>query len=235
MFDSPINVIILVVFVVLLWILIEVVLLPNSEKKKKKIKKVEQEQLPNILQSQWEEKISKFEHRLKVQHDKILQFEQKELQWQKDIVIEKAKTEKFHEKLLKEREWHEKENSMADKSTKELDRLKAELKKEQDQFSKEHLTMLRLNQDYTELRKSHDQVTEEKRLIELELRQFKTKYDDNRQEIAQLKKEVAILSQKKQDEEWVAKSDYIKLEQDLRRLNKELEQAKHTLERIKNE
>ncbi|MBZ0166514.1 MAG: hypothetical protein K8I00_06875, partial [Candidatus Omnitrophica bacterium] len=54
---------------------------------------------------------------------------------------------------------------------------------------------------------------------------LKGKLEEYRREIAHLKKDVAVLQKKKEEETFVAKSEYGRLEKELQKVQKELERA----------
>jgi hypothetical protein len=110
--------------------------------------------------------------------------------------------------LTQERQWHTKEQDSIDKRGKELHQLKIELANVQESFSKAHAMNLQLEHKLKDLEQQNSLLIEQRRSVEGENTRFKTMIDANRQEMAHLKRENRDLSKKREDTQWVAKSEY---------------------------
>jgi len=193
-------------------------LLPAEEKmiKKKKIKKeIEQ-------QKDWQKTASKHERHIASLRKEIEKLQSSEKDLGQNLVIEKANVKKWQEKLSQERTWQEKENQEIEKSKKQIKRLQTDLIKSQESFSKEHTINLRVERSNKEIMKERDDLFGVKRTVETENLALKSKIENYRQEIAHLKKDNAELQKKQDDVTWVAKTDYIKLETELKEKEVEL-------------
>ena len=163
--------------------------------------------------------------------NKILDLQKYEKVIEKELMVEKVKVRKFQEKLSQEREWYKKEQNTTDKKGEEFHKLKSELGEVQENFSKEHTVNIRLQRELKELNQQNDNFRDRCREIDGENIQLKTAGTNYRKEISQLKREVAQLSKKKEDTQWIAKSEYERVTQLLKKKEKELQQVERELER----
>ena len=93
----------------------------------------------------------------------------------------------------------------------------------------EHSLNLRLEKELKELRKVADEQNELRRNAEIENTKLKTKNDDYRSEIAHLKKDIAELKKEKANTEWINKSEYEKLSQELKEKEKQLQRVQREI------
>jgi len=110
-----------------------------------------------------------------------------------------------------------------DKLGKEKNRLKMELMKVQEESAREHASIIRLERELKAQKKQCDDLANQKRHGENEIKQLESNCEESRKEIVELKKEVAQLSKKQDEETWITKSEYNKLDQKLKQAEKEIE------------
>lgn len=156
---------------------------------------------------------------------KIEEWERKESDWQKQLVSEQAKSEKLESKLLQERQWQGEEAKKFEKKTMDFQQLQKDLKAVNDQLSEEHSLRLKLEGDLRDLKQQYAGLNDIRRALDLEVQQLTEKYEDHRRQVRDLKKDNAALSRKNEDTAWVAKSDYLKLEQRLKEMESESRRA----------
>ena len=216
-----IEFIIVGIAIILIFTLLVVLLLMPSENKKKKKKKV-QEEVQN-MHKEWEPLVTKMESQIQGLHRHMDTLEKDKKRLEKEIAIEQAKNTKLVEKLSQERKWHEQEEQSVDKRTREFKTLKEDLLKVQENYSKEHASNLKLQNEINELKLSFDSLNEQRRTMDTENAQLKAKLDSYRRDLLALKKENAELTKKKEDTVWVAKSEYQRLELLFKEKEKELE------------
>jgi len=222
--------IILLIIIVLL--LLEVLLMPQGKRRKPKKKKMPVESQEN--NKDFEEVIQRRDRLIRSLKQNIAALEKEKNEMDKQFVIEKAKTKKFQEKLSQERGWHEKEQDSVDKKNKEFQQLKQEFSRLQDNFSKEHVVNLKLDHNVKDLSLEIDSLKETRRSLESENNELNMKTTIYRSEIAHLKKDVAVLTKKKDDTAWIAKSEYIKVEKLLKEKEKELERVEREIKKNSN-
>ena len=219
----------LVVGVVLILILLGIVFLIPGEKKGKKVKKNLQEEL--IQQKKdLEKKAASLERPVRSLREKILAYQKAEKTNEKTLMVERVKVKKFQEKLSQEREWHNKEQNVIDKREKEFRQLRTELEKIQESFSKEHTLNIRLEREMKDFKRQNDSLNDQRRMNEGENARLKAKGENDKKEIAHLKRDIAQLSKKNEDVRWIAKSEYDRVsrlleekEKELRRMERERE------------
>jgi hypothetical protein len=212
----------LTIGVVLILILVGIIFFVPSEKKGRGKKKKVQES-EGQPQKDLEEKAERLEARVKTLTEEIREMEKVIKLKEKETLIERVKVKKFEEKLSQEREWHRKEQEAIDRQGKDFLDLKEELMQAQDHFAQEHAKNIRLEQDLKEMKQQNTLLNDQRREAEAENIHLRAKTDNDRKEILKLKGEVAELSQKKEDVQWIARSEYDTVLRSLREKEKELQ------------
>ncbi|MCB9747635.1 MAG: hypothetical protein H6755_04420 [Candidatus Omnitrophica bacterium] len=187
----------------------------NNRKKKREKQVKEEKDWPAINQ-----RLEKNIHRLKNEIEGLQKVE-KELR--KEIAVEKMYNAKLKDKIAQERGWQEKEKGDFDKKGKELQRVKMELQKIQEDFSKEHSLNLRLERELNEHKNQVKDLNEQRRAAELDAAHVKANNDQLRQDLTKIKAENIELTKKERDTQWIARSEYDSLNQQLKEAQKKLE------------
>jgi len=213
-----------IIGIIFISILLAVVFLIPGEKKRKKKKGKVQEQ-PVVDEKDWEQKISRLEKHTYSLRDQILDLQKGEKETEKQLMVERVKVKKFQEKLSQERQWHEKEQGSIDKKGRDFQELKVELIDIQESYSKAHSANLRFEHQVKELQDQLDLLNERRRAIEEENTQLTAKIKDDQQKMAQLKKENIQLKKKKEDVNWIAQTEYQRVEKLLKEKEKELDRV----------
>jgi len=207
-------------------LLVIVFFIPGEKKIKKKKMKVQDQ--PLVDEKEWVQKISRLEKHIHSLRDKICEHKNREKDHEKQLMVEGVKTKKLQEKLSQERQWHEKEQGSIDKKGKEFQELKAELIAMQESYSKAHSANLRYEHQVKELQTKIDSLNEQRRTDEEENDLLTANVKNDKQEIAQLKKENIQLAKKKEDINWIAKTEYERIEKLLKEKEKELDRITRT-------
>lgn len=220
----------LTIGVILILILVGIIFFVPSEKRGTKKTKKPQE---DIVQQKrdLEQKISRLDRYIRSLRDDILALQKSAKSSEKELMVERVKVKKFQEKLSQERTWYKKEHSTIDKKGEEFRQLKGELEKVQESFSKEHSLNIRLEREVKDLKQRNDSLNDQRREAEGESARLKAKDENSRKEIAQLKKDVAQLSKKEKDVQWVAKSEYDRVSRLLKEREKEFQRLERELEK----
>jgi chromosome segregation ATPase len=171
----------------------------------------------------WEETAMRLEKRVQSLKGEAALSQKREKDLEYQITVEKVKVKKLQEKLSQEREWHQKEQAVLDNKGKEFARVKEELNKSQEAFSREHMENLRQKAGIQELKEQIESLNGQRRAAEAESAHLKARLEIQRREMAQLKAEYMELKKKKEDTVWVVKSDYERIERLLREKEKEIE------------
>jgi chromosome segregation ATPase len=153
-----------------------------------------------------------------------LKMHQRDLE--KQIESQKAHEKDLLDKLSQEKSWREKEQANLDKiKTHEKD-LKAQIIRTEADLEKEHSARIRAEQHINELKVKCDSIQEEKRALNTKAMSLETTLDQANKELKELRAQNIELSRKKEDIQWVAKSDYEALKQQLKQKEQEITQKK---------
>jgi len=175
------------------------------------------------MQKDWEKIAQRQERHIEKLRKDIEAYQKVEKDQEEKLIAEKVNVKKLQEKLSQERSWHDQEQKDIGKHAGQLKELKEDLKKAQESFAQEHAIHLRMERDFKEIQKEMEKIQEDKRHAEGEVMGLKAKADTLYQEVLQLRKENKELKKKSEDVTWIAKSEYVKLEQQLKEKEKELQ------------
>ncbi|MCK5580736.1 MAG: hypothetical protein KAJ18_05630 [Candidatus Omnitrophica bacterium] len=214
-----------VVGVVLVLILLGVLFfVPTSKKsstRKSKAREDKQE-----IQKDWQAVSLKLERHIQALRKDIDKLQRSEKGLESDLELQQEKYKKLQEKLEQERGWQKKETTDIERKTKEIIRLKEDLKKAEHGLGENHSKRLLLERELKEARAEVEGLTRDKRALESENTSIKNQAGAYRKEIQGLKAENHALSKKHDDATWVAKSEYVKLEKMLKITKMELEKLR---------
>jgi len=216
-----------IIGIIFISILLGVIFLIPGERKKKKEKKRKKEidNQPSENEKILELKISRLEKHIQSLHNEILDLQKRDKDHEKQAMVQNVKVKKLQEKISQERQWHEKEQSGIDKKGKEFQKLKTELIDVQEGYSKAHSSNLRFEYQMKELQGQVDSLNEQRRTVEEENVQLTAKNKNDKQEIAHLKSENVKLAKKNENVDWVAKTEYQRVEKLLKEKEKELDRV----------
>ncbi len=150
---------------------------------------------------------------------------------EKELKIEKDKYAKLQEKLSQERGWQKKEEEDIERKTKEWLQQKEDLKTAEGNLEQEHRDRLRLERELEEIKTEALQANEGKRTLEIQIAKLNAQIEYYRKEMLQLREINAKLSQREEETTFIAKSEYAKLEQQLKQKDKELEALRNQLKK----
>jgi len=122
------------------------------------------------------------------------------------------------EKLALEKSWREKEQETLEKSKLHEKDLKDQIYRTESDLEKEHSNRLRLERELQDIKIKHEQVVEEKRLLSIKASSQQTTLESNSKELRELKSENAKLKEKREDIQWVAKSEFDELKKRLQQI-----------------
>ena len=196
-------------------------LIPSKGKKEKRRKK--QQEIATPLEEELRAKVARLEKHIQSLRDEIQSLQNAGNDHEKNLAIEKAKVKKLQEKLSQEREWHQKEQIAIEKKGGEFLQVKQELLKIQELYSNEHSANLRFAHEVQELKRDNDSLNGQRRGMENENAQLKARIENQRVENTRLKQENTELQKKKEDVNWIAKSEYDRVTRLLKEKEKELE------------
>lgn len=140
----------------------------------------------------------------------------------------KSETKDLAEKLALEKGWREKEQATLEKFKHHEKDFKDQIFRTEADLEKEHSNRLRMEREWQDIKIKYEQMLEEKRQLSVKTSSQQTTLEANAREIRELKDENAKLKEKREDIQWVAKSEFDDLkrafaakEQELARLKKD--------------
>jgi len=169
-------------------------------------------------------KLEKHIHTLRgeIEHAKVV-----EKNLQRDVLIQKEKIKKLQEKISQERGWQEREDADQERKGQEVVRLKETLKRVETEAQNEHGELLRLEREMKETRDSLSSINEVKRSLESQVLKLQAQNEATKKELADVRAQNAVLHKQHEETTWIAKPEYLKLEQQLRQVREELERLRN--------
>lgn len=207
------------------FVLVGILFIPNVRKAEKKKFKVERKEPDD--NKDWKAlclQLEKYIHNLRKE---ILVLEKRTKDLEKDLGVERQKYDKIQEKLAQERGWQQKESVDSDKKAKEIMQLKRDLVSVEENLAREHGQRLQLEKSTKGMIDDIDRLNNEKISFELEISRLKAHVDVQRKEIIELRDLNAKLSKKQEDATWVAKSEYLRVERELKLAQEELDKLRN--------
>ena len=120
----------------------------------------------------------------------------------------KSEVKDLVEKLALEKSWREKEQETLEKFKHHEKDLKDQIIRTEGDLEKEHSNRLRLERELQDIKIKYDQTLEEKRALSIKTSSLQTTVDANSKELRELKSENARLQEKREDIQWVAKTEF---------------------------
>ena len=209
--------IIIMSFVALVALAIMIYMLPSDPavkaKKKKKGKKAMLAPDPAAIDTSkdWKSIAERWE-----KHNQSLQGEIEKMKMDQKRALaladeQKAEAKELVEKLALEKSWREKEQETLEKFKLHEKDLKDQIFRTEGDLEKEHSNRLRLERELQDIKIKHEQVIEEKRQLSIKASSQQTTLESNARELRELKSENAQLKEKREDIQWVAKSEFDEL------------------------
>jgi len=130
----------------------------------------------------------------------------------------KSEAKELTEKLALEKSWREKEQDTLEKFKAHEKDLKEQIIRTESDLEKEHSNRLRLERELQDIRIKHEQAVEEKRQLSIKAGSQQSTLESNARDIRELRSENARLQEKREDIQWVAKSEFDELKKELARL-----------------
>ena len=140
----------------------------------------------------------------------------------------KSEAREVVEKLALEKSWREKEQETFEKFKLHEKDLKDQIFRTESDLEKEHSNRLRLERELQDIKIKYEQILEEKRLLSIKAGSQQTTLESNAKEIRELKFENSKLQEKREDIQWVAKSEFDELKKVFAAQEQELTRLKQT-------
>jgi len=199
--------IVVISFAVLVGVALAVYAMPPDRASRKKERRPEPPQ-ETPKDKEWQAIAQRWEkHNLGLQGDvEKMKMEQKKVL--QEVEGQKARNQELVEKLALEKGWREKEQGNLDKAKAHEKDLKEQMLRTEGDLEKEHTARMRAERDHQELKVKYEALLEEKRLLSTKAMSLETTVDHLSKETKELKRDNENLSRKREDIQWVAKSEF---------------------------
>jgi hypothetical protein len=225
--------IIIVSFAVLVALAIVIYMLPadpvvKAKKKKDKEKKAASVPDPETIDKSkdWKSIAERWEKHNQSLLGEIEKFKMDQKRAQQVVDERKAETKDLVEKLALEKSWREKEQETLEKFKLHEKDFKDQIFRTEADLEKEHSNRLRLERELQDFKIKYDQVLEEKRQLFIKASSQQTTLESNARELRDLKYENSQLKEKREDIQWVAKSEFDELKKSFAAKEQELTRLK---------
>jgi hypothetical protein len=206
-------------------ILMFVLQLPVVIEKRKKKKKEPPPEPPK----DWEGIAGRLEKRLQGA-ESALKTAQGELQGRDKRIEElNASLKNLRVQFEQEKIWREKEESVVEKEKKQERLLQDELNRTRASLDQEQTARIKIESDYKEARRAREEQAAEIRQLNARNMDLDRRLSDALKELKQLRDENVELKREKNEDQWVAKSDFKRIEGFLKRARWEVEQFKRKI------
>lgn len=132
------------------------------------------------------------------------------------------------EKLALEKSWREKEQETLEKFRIHEKEYKDQIHRTENDLEKEHSNRLRLERELQDIKVKYEQILEEKRQLSIKAGSQQSTLESNAKEIRSLKSENSQLKEKREDIQWVAKSEHDDLKKAFAAKEQELARLRET-------
>jgi len=140
----------------------------------------------------------------------------------------KTEVKDLVEKLALEKSWREKEQQTIEKFKHHEKDFKDQIYRTEADLEKEHSNRLRVERELQDIKIKHEQILEEKRQLSVKAASQQATLEANSRELRDLKYENSQLKEKREDVQWVTKSEFDELKKAFAAKEKELAQLKQT-------
>jgi len=192
---------------IIVWIIYK---LPTDaiQKRKKEKKAVI---VPATDEKDWKEIAARWEKKNNVLIGDVEKAGIQEKKLQKEIEAQKAQVKELMDKMALEKSWREKEQGNLEKSRTHEKDLKDQIAKTERDLEHEHSARLQLEREWQELKIKFESVQEEKRQATTNAASLSTTVKQLQIEVKDLTRANGELKQRREDVQWVAKSEYDEL------------------------
>ena len=194
---------------------------PSQRVRKKRPKPVSEQE-----QKDWKAVSLRMERHIRELKQDIFELQKREKLLSRELEISKEKESVLQTKLNQERGWQQKGASELEKKGLELQKITTTLKAAEERLASEHSELLRIQRQEKELLDEIAGLKKSAQSLEFELSQARAQAESYRKEMLDLRSDNARLSKKHDDTSWIAKTEYLKIKEELRVKEKELDRVK---------
>jgi len=197
---------------------------PAEESQRRRRRRIEE--LPpetSREEKEWREAALRLKENV-IKHQREIEDLEKEVQKLKELLKgEEEKGQKIEEKLKREKQWLADQEVSMERRSKEARHMKIELTKAQTDREHEYSLRLAGEREKKGIQEDFEKLTKEKNDLLLKVTNLEFNLRTQKEELLDLKKANAGLQKKKDEEQWVAKSEFEKLEKQLKEKEKEIQ------------
>ncbi len=226
--------IIIMAFVVLIALAIVIYMLPSDPAGRPKRKKEKEKRTAAVAPApgavdtskDWKSIAERWEKHNQSLQGEIEKMKMDQKRAQQSVDERKTEARELVEKLALEKSWREKEQETLEKLKNHEKDLKDQIFRTESDLEKEHSNRLRLERELQDNKIKYEQVLEEKRQLSIKASSQQTTLDANAKEIRELKSQNVQLKDKREDIQWVAKSEFDDLKKSFAAKEQELARLK---------
>jgi hypothetical protein len=197
---------------------------PVEESRRRKKRRIEATEEPlSKDEKKWQETAFRLKEYAVKYKQEVSGLKREEQKIKEKIKEEEQKAQKFEEKLKREKQWLAEQESSLDRRTKEMRHVKIDLTKAQTDREHEYSLRLAADREKKEVQADLEKITKERNELALKVTNLEFVLRTHKEELADLRKTNAVLQKKKDEEQWIAKSEFDKLEMQLKHKEKELQ------------
>lgn len=214
--------------IILVFILLGVLFLIPTEKRSS-ARRIRPPKGPEETEKDWQGISLKLEKRIHDLRQEVAEAKRKERKLERELLVQGEKYKLAQEKLSQERTWQQKEQGDNERVLGEIQKAKDNLKTTEENLEQEHRQRLAYERELRDLKKELVESTSVKKDLEIQLAKAIARADVSRKEALEVRGENAKLNKKHEEATFVAKSDYVKLEQELKDARREIERLKELI------
>jgi hypothetical protein len=200
---------------------------PVEESRRRKKRRLEATEVPLFQdEKKWQETAFRLKEYAVKYKQEVSDLKREEQRLKEKIKEEEQKAQKFEEKLKREKQWLAEQESSLDRRTKEMRNVKIDLTKAQTDREHEYSLRLAADREKKEIQADLEKMTKEKNELVLKVTNLEFLLRTQKEELVDLRKTNASLQKKKDDEQWIAKSEFDKLEMQLKQKEKEIQKLR---------
>ncbi|MBF0387111.1 MAG: hypothetical protein HQL20_04560 [Candidatus Omnitrophica bacterium] len=190
-----------------------------EKEKKKRLRAV-----PPPPPKEWQAIAERFEKRVKLMEAEAQTFQVQLREKDKQSAQVSASLAGMKKQLDQEKAWREKEEAEMQKEKRQERALQEDLLRTRQALNSESTEKIKLEHELKSLRQAREELSGTGRGLATRVLELERQQESSLKELRQLREENARLSKKKEDTEWVAKSDYKQLEAQAKRTRFEVEE-----------
>ncbi len=202
-------------------LLVIVLLLPDVIEKEKRGR---QRTPPAPPPKDWQGSAERFEKRVKIMELEARTFQAQLREKDKQAEALAAALAGIRKQFDQEKVWREKEEAALEKEKSQERALREDLLRTREALNTESTEKIRMEHELKDIRRVKEELSGANRGLSTRLMELERQLEAAVKELRQLRDENAQLRRKKEDTEWVAKSDYKQQESALKRARFELEE-----------